>query len=150
MSEVRPMSDGQAVDRIAKRFKALLKVPECSALHDDLPSTFRSLAACLPEAVAFDVLCLILQERDRVRILRKTLSGNIHILEKTEADIPVQVEWKIMGPVVINSDDSTAWFSLEEFLEAGDLKSCVIVPLTAPHENIGSMILGSLGVGEYH
>jgi formate hydrogenlyase transcriptional activator len=132
-----------------KRLQALLKIPESSALHEDLPSMLRVLASCLAGAARFDVLCLILPHGDRVQILTKKPGSEADLSETSEAMIPAQFNATHPGAVVLSRGESQEWRSTVQFLKADRLECVVILPLIASKQNSGSMILGSAHGGEY-
>jgi formate hydrogenlyase transcriptional activator len=133
MSEVRPMPDPEAV---AFRYEALLKIPELTAFHEDLESTFRGLAACLPDIITFDALCLILQQQDELQIL--TSHGDeFHFNESTVSAIPEQIEWTSRRPLFVRGSQP-----LCDLLGIDHLESAVILPLATSRHRIGAMILG--------
>jgi formate hydrogenlyase transcriptional activator len=133
-----------------QRLHALLKIPESSALHDDLPSTFRSLASCLAGAVRFDVLCLILRDGDRVQVLTKNPGSEADVREVRETTIPAQLDGNRSRPVALSRAESREWFSTTRFLNADQLECIVVLPLIASRHSTGSMVLGSARGGEYH
>src|ERR1051326_8541607 len=139
------MSNTMIQDPIAVRYRSLLKIAECSALNDDLPSMFRSLAACLTGAVRFDALCVILQQPDKVQLLIRKPDADIDMLETTAAGLPALIDGKNQRPVLINGHSE--WLHL---LQTGDLKSGIFLPLLASRQNVGAIILGSFDAGQYH
>jgi formate hydrogenlyase transcriptional activator len=132
-----------------KRLQALLKIPESAALHEDLPSTFRSLASCLPGAIRFDVLCLILHQGESVQVLTKQTNGDVTIQDTTAAALPPLMRGTLNRPVLLDRSALPDWRSTIPFIEMDRLQSCMILPLISARQSIGFMVLGSGTAGEY-
>src|SRR5262245_12760056 len=100
-----------------KRLQALLKIPESAALHEDLPSTFRSLAACLPGAIRFDVLCLVLHQGESVQVLTKQTAGDVTIQDTTATTMPPLMRGTLNRPVVMDRSALPDWNSTIPFID---------------------------------
>jgi formate hydrogenlyase transcriptional activator len=143
------MSAVTAVDLAVTRLQVLLKFPESIALQDDLPATFRSLAACLPNAIQFDVLCLILRDEDRVQILTKNAAGEIDSRETNEYPLSVETPDNSSRVHLVNTSESRECHSMQQVLRTNRINAYMILPLIASGQNLGSMILGRFDGGAY-
>src|SRR5262249_5813610 len=130
------MSAMTAVDLAVTRLQALLKIPESMALQDDLPATFRSLAACLPNAIHFDVLCLILCDEDRVQILTRNAAGDIDSRGTNEYPLPGERQDNASCVLLVNRSDSQEWRCLQQVLRTDRINACMILPLIASRQNL--------------
>src|SRR5215831_16213211 len=121
------MSAMTAMDLAVTRLQALLKIPESLALHDDLPATFRSLAACLPSVIRFDALCLILRDEDRVHILTRNTAGEIDSRETNEDPTPYEAQANVSRAVLVSPSDSPEWRSMVRLFPTDPVKACMIL-----------------------
>jgi formate hydrogenlyase transcriptional activator len=138
-----------------ERHRALLDVSEAIALHRDLPGLFRGLAEPLRRLVLFDSLNLALYDPERNVMRLHILETEMNVGDAEGLELPVEGSpggsaWRLQQPLILTGHEMAERFPLVRHLvQAHQVESICILPLTSAQRRIGAMSFVSTKPGAY-